>query len=144
MKHKIITVLSAVMLVGLIPTNAATRGKSSSSMKSSDKAVAAKTTEKESSERKPGPKAKELAADLTTTQKSKLLVLLNEGTAKDLIAINGIAKVRAASIVEARPFDKVEEVSIVKGIGKVTFEKVILHGKSLTQRSSSKTKIAKK
>ena len=99
--------------------------------------------------------SKKLVSELTTTQKSKLLTLLNEGSAKELASIEGVSKVRSASIVDSRPFEAVEEVSLVKGIGKVTFEKMIAHGKTLTRRrssskssksssSSKSTKVAKK
>ena len=84
--------------------------------------------------------AQKLLSSLTTTQKSKLLSLLNEGTDEDLIAIKGIAKTRAASIVKARPFKKVDEVILVEGVGEGTFTNVVAHGKTLTARRSSKKK----
>ncbi|NNE91216.1 MAG: hypothetical protein HKN23_06175 [Verrucomicrobiales bacterium] len=133
MKNKLALALTATLTLSLIPAYAATRKSKSSDTSMSDKAAQTETA------KIPGPSeaSKKLVSGLTTTQKSKLLVLLNEGTAKDLVSIDGVAGVRAASIIESRPFDKVEQVSLVKGIGKVTFQKMIEHGKSLTARRSS-------
>ena len=81
--------------------------------------------------------AKELVSDLTTTQKSKMLDLLNEGEAEELAAISGISETRAKAIIKERPFDSIDEVILVKGIGSATFDNVIEHARSLTQRGSS-------
>ncbi len=84
--------------------------------------------------------AKKLVAALTTTQKTKLLALLNEGDAKALTSISGVGKTRATQIANARPFDKVEDLAGVRGVGPRTFTEVVAHGKSLTSRSRKSTK----
>lgn len=78
--------------------------------------------------------ARKLIAELTTTQKSKLLTLLNEGEEKDLSAIKGIAEARATSLMKARPFKDVAQVIHVAGFGEATFARVVEHGKTLTRR----------
>ncbi len=80
------------------------------------------------------------AAELTSTQQSKLLDLLNEGTGKELNAINGIAKVRSESIVKARPYKQIGELIQVKGIGKTTFASILDHAKSLPRKKSTSQK----
>ena len=72
-----------------------------------------------------------------------MLVLLNEGSAKDLSAIRGISSTRAAAIEKARPFKTIDEVVLVRGIGKTTFGEVIEHARSLTQRRSSSSSSSK-
>ena len=127
-------------------TPAKTKTKTSTASKSASKA----TKEPVAIAKPPAEQraAKQQVADLTTTQKSKMLVLLNEGSAKDLSAIRGISSTRAAAIEKARPFKTIDEVVLVRGIGKTTFGEVIEHARSLTQRrssaSSSKTAKASK
>ena len=78
--------------------------------------------------------------ELTTTQKSKLLVFLNEADEEALSVVRGISDRRGAAIKKARPFDSVDEVVLVKGIGENTFSEIIEHGKTLTRsRSSSRS-----
>ena len=143
--------------VHLAAKKPASSSKKASSSKSSTAAktktsAASKSTSKATKEPVAVPKppaeqraAKQQVADLTTTQKSKMLVLLNEGSAKDLSAIRGISSTRAAAIEKARPFKTIDEVVLVRGIGKTTFGEVIDHARSLTQRrsSSSSSKTAK-
>ncbi len=71
---------------------------------------------------------------LTPAQEDKLLVLLNEGTLEELDAIPGVASTRADSIISARPYASVHEIILVEGVGNATFEKILAHGKTLTQR----------
>jgi DNA uptake protein ComE-like DNA-binding protein len=80
------------------------------------------------------PKTQETS--LTPTQEDKLLALLNEGTVEDLDAIPGIAATRADSIVSARPYASIHEIILVEGVGNATFEKILAHGKTLTQRTT--------
>lgn len=84
--------------------------------------------------------ASDLVSDLTTTQKSKMLTLLNEGTRQDLSAIKGISETRGTAIEKARPYDSIDEVILVKGIGEGTFSEIISHARSLTARRSSSKK----
>ena len=70
---------------------------------------------------------------LTPAQEDKLLVLLNEGTMEELDAIPGVASTRADSIISARPYASVHEIILVEGVGNATFEKILAHGKTLTQ-----------
>ncbi len=90
--------------------------------------------EKQSKEQR---QAKEKIADLTTTQKSKMLVLLNEGDTEQLASIKGISTTRANAIEKARPFSSIDEIVLVRGIGETTFAEVIAHARSLTARRSS-------
>lgn len=80
------------------------------------------------------------ALDLTPTQEDKLLALLNRGTAEELTAISGIATTRAESIVSARPFQNLHEVILVPGVGDATFERILDHGKTLTQSAAKSAK----
>ena len=62
---------------------------------------------------------------LTPAQEEELLGLLNEGEVKDLMALKGISAFRAAGIQEDRPYDKVEDILRVKGIGKGALAKML-------------------
>ena len=55
---------------------------------------------------------------------------------EDLDAIPGIAATRADSIVSARPYASIHEIILVEGVGNATFEKILAHGKTLTQRTT--------
>jgi len=79
------------------------------------------------------PAATTPKVSLTPSQEDKLLTLLNKGTKDELDAINGIAATRAESIISARPFNKVHEIILVPGVGNATFERIMEHGKSLSQ-----------
>lgn len=94
---------------------------------------------------KPAKTAEKPAAKnpLTPAQEDKLLVLLNEGTVEELDAIPGVATTRADSIISARPFASVHEIILVEGVGNATFEKILAHGKTLTQRPAT-VEIARK
>lgn len=81
--------------------------------------------------------AKEMADDLTTTQESKLLTFLNEAEVKALTEIKGISTRRGAAIEKARPFDSVDEVVLVSGIGEGTFSELVKYGKTLTRSRST-------
>ena len=81
--------------------------------------------------------AKEMADDLTTTQESKLLTFLNEAEVKALAEIKGISTRRGAAIEKARPFDSVDEVVLVSGIGEGTFSELVKYGKTLTRSRST-------
>ena len=75
-------------------------------------------------------KVEAVAKTLTTSQKSKLLVLLNEGDDKELQALPGIGATRAAAIKKARPFDDVTAVVAVEGVGEGTFAEMVAHAKA--------------
>lgn len=77
---------------------------------------------------------------LTPSQEDKLLTLLNKGTKEELDAINGIAATRAESIISARPFSKVHEIILVPGVGNATFERILEHGKGLSQAGAKSGK----
>ncbi len=62
---------------------------------------------------------------LTPAQEEELLGLLNEGEVKDLMDLKGISAFRAAGIQEDRPYDKVEDILRVKGIGKGALAKML-------------------
>ncbi len=68
---------------------------------------------------------------LTTAQAGKLLSLLNEGSLEELDAIPGIARTRAGSIIDARPFSDVREIVLVDGIGDATYGKILAYGRNM-------------
>ena len=74
-------------------------------------------------------KAKTAVYTLNSTQKTKLLTLLNKGSDKELNAIKGIAASRSKRIIEARPFNQIEDLVKVKGIGLSIFSQVLDHSK---------------
>ena len=82
--------------------------------------------------------AKKAAAKLTPTQKAKMLTLLNEGNVRDLVAIRGIGKSRAAALAKARPFKSVDQLANVKGVGEAVYTDLLSHAKSLTARRSTR------
>lgn len=84
--------------------------------------------------------AKKIASKLTTTQKSKLLALLNDGDQDKLTGIEGIGESRSEAIKDARPLKRVEDLQKVKGVGLKTFSDVVDHGKTLTRSRSSSRK----
>jgi DNA uptake protein ComE-like DNA-binding protein len=95
-----------------------------------------KTKAKTTAPTSPSGSATSEETSLTPTQEDKLLALLNEGTVEDLDAIPGIAATRADSIVSARPYASIHEIILVEGVGNATFEKILAHGKTLTQRTT--------
>jgi len=112
-----------------------------SSSKKSKKKPASKSSEKKGEAKisKADAAAKEMVSELTTTQKKKLLTLLNDGEVEELTAIEGVGEVRAKAIIKARPFESVEGIREVSGVGEKVFGDVIAHGETLTGRSSSKS-----
>ncbi|MBL9153657.1 MAG: helix-hairpin-helix domain-containing protein [Verrucomicrobiales bacterium] len=84
-------------------------------------------------------RARTLMADLTAAQQTKLLTFLNEASVKELAVVNGISTTRGTSIETARPFDAVDEVILVKGIGEGTFAEIVKHGKTLTLTRTAST-----
>lgn len=150
MKTPVIVLAVAACSLLLVPafTGVSATKKSSASSNSSPSAskrvtVSAKSTKPE---KMPAAQsgARKLVSDLTTTQKSKMLTLLNEGTTKDLSAIKGVSKTRGSAIEKARPYESIDEVILVKGIGKGTFSEIISHARSLTARRSSSSSASKK
>jgi len=81
--------------------------------------------------------AEQAAKKLTPTQKSKMLVLLNDGATNELEAIRGIGKIRAATLAKARPFKSIAQLINVRGIGDVVYSDLLAHAKSLTIRRAS-------
>lgn len=75
-------------------------------------------------------KIEAIAKALTTTQRGKLLDLLNKGEDKALVAIPGIGETRAAAIKKARPFNDVTEVTKVEGVGEGTFAEMVAYAKA--------------
>jgi|GEM_PF-4911707 len=113
------------------------KNSTASSKKDGVKSAATKSTKSgDHSETTLQESARTQVSKLTTTQKSKLLDLLNEGSGKDLDAINGIAKIRAESIIKSRPFHNISELILVSGIGEVTFSRIIAHAKQLPRKNS--------
>ena len=63
-----------------------------------------------------------------TTNNSNTIVNINTATKSELMTLNGIADVKAQEIIDYRtkngPFEKIEDIMKVKGIGKATFEDI--------------------
>ena len=64
---------------------------------------------------------------IDSTQENVLLEFLNCQSDRGLADIDGVARVRAEALVEARPFNSLREVADVKGIGTTTFTKIVMH-----------------
>jgi len=62
----------------------------------------------------------------TTTRNT--IVNINTATKSELMTLNGIAEVKAQEIIDYRskngPFETIEDIMKVKGIGKATFEDI--------------------
>jgi competence protein ComEA len=71
-------------------------------------------------------KDKEMAVESNETVASMEKININQADAKTLATLKGIGKDRAVKIIEYReqngPFQKVEDIMKVKGIGKKIFE----------------------
>ena len=102
MKTPVIILAVAACSLLLVPafTGVSATKKSSSNMSPSASKKVAVSAKSSKPEIMPAAQtdARKLVSDLTTTQKSKMLTLLNEGTAKDLSAIKGISKTRGTAI----------------------------------------------
>ncbi len=81
-------------------------------------------------------KAATISEELTAKQKSQVLKLLNEGTEQNLIAIKGIAASRCKSIISARPFNQIEDLVKIRGIGLSTFGNFLDYGKNPTPQTA--------
>lgn len=118
-------------------SSAASKSKAGPSKSHSSKPSSQQASNKTANPSKEQRQAIQKIADLTTTQKSKLLTLLNEGATEQLALIKGISTTRATAIEKARPVSSIDEVVLVRGIGETTFGEVIAHARSLTARRSS-------
>lgn len=65
------------------------------------------------------------SAKLTEPQKAKLLDVVNTGDDKAVQDIPGVGAVKAANIKKARPLKTVDDLILVDGIGKVTFDGIV-------------------
>ena len=132
--HYIVTIaLAAITLAGLSAKSDAAAKKSTNpaSVKGSAAKQAVPPTDRQLA-------AKQAANKLTSTQKTKMLTLLNEGNIGDLVAIRGIGKSRAAALAKARPFKSVDQMANVKGVGEAVYTDLLSHAKSLTIRRSTR------
>lgn len=98
---------------------------------SSEKAEKASRRTTTAAPREAAEKMEEAKPSLTAAQAGKLLSLLNEGSLEELDAIPGIARTRAGSIIDARPFSDVREIVLVDGIGDATYGKILAYGRNL-------------
>jgi DNA uptake protein ComE-like DNA-binding protein len=69
--------------------------------------------------------AEEMVLRVAPERQSELLMLLNEADEERLLSLQGIAKGRAAAILDARPFSALGELVEVKGIGLATFARIL-------------------
>ena len=88
-------------------------------------------------------KIEAIAKSLTTTQRGKLLDLLNKGDEPALVAIPGVGETRAAAIKKARPFNDVTDVAKVDGVGEGTFAEMVAHAKAGFPQPEKKEEPAK-
>ena len=144
MKNLIAT-LTLLLVTLVFPAFAATGKMTSSKSDGSRSSSSSSRAKAESVETIPAVQetARELAEDLTSTQETKLLAFLNEASIQELAEIKGISTRRGAAIDKARPFESVDEVILIAGIGEGTFAELVKHGKTLT-RSRSTSKSSKK
>ncbi|HQZ28518.1 MAG TPA: helix-hairpin-helix domain-containing protein, partial [Verrucomicrobiales bacterium] len=77
---------------------------------------------------------------LTPSEENKLLTLLNQGSDKELLEIDGIAATRAKAIAKARPFQNLHEIILVPGVGNTTFRNILAYGKKMKDPASPPTK----
>lgn len=134
-----VSLLTVITLVTGVPQDSLAKKKVKT-------AVAEKSSSKKSEEMtKAEAEAKEMVSDLTTTQKKKLLGLLNDGDAEDLTAITGVGEVRAKTIIKARPYKSIEDLRSVEGVGSKVFGDVVAYGKApAASKKSASSKTASK
>ena len=84
--------------------------------------------------------AKKEASKLTSSQKFKLLDILNKGDKEAVMELPGIGKSRAVDVIKARPFNNVEDLILIKGIGQKSLTDIVTFGKTLTERRTKSTK----
>lgn len=133
----LVTILS-LLVISLTLDAAETAPKKKSTAKSKAPAAA---------EAKPSAKVEAIAKTLTSSQKSKLLDLLNEGDEASLKTIPGVGETRAAAIKKARPFADVTGVVQVEGVGEGTFAEMVAHAKAgfpEPEKKDSKPEASKK
>lgn len=133
----LVTILS--LLVISLTLNAAETAPKKKSTSKSKAATAA--------EAKPSAKVEAIAKTLTSSQKSKLLDLLNEGDEDALTNIPGVGATRAAAIKKTRPFADVTGVVQVEGVGEGTFAEMVAHAKAgfpEADKKEPKTETSKK
>lgn len=139
-----VSLLTVFALVAGVPQ--VTMAKKKTKAETAEKSSSAKSKKKEESKiSKAEAEAKEMVSDLTTTQKKKLLGLLNDGDVDGLTAITGVGEVRAKAIIKARPYKSVEDLYTVEGVGNKVFGDVIAYGKApAASGKSAKSKTASK
>lgn len=75
-------------------------------------------------------KAAALVKELAPATKTKLLGILNKGTAEELREFPGVGETKSAAIIKARPFASVDSVIRVKGVGLGLLEDLVKHAKA--------------
>ena len=89
--------------------------------------VQSKTTETAS---KTGSTAKEVGKELTASQRTKLMDILNKGDEAALTSLPGVGPARAKAIVKARPLQDLEALLAVDGMGEATVADLVTHAKA--------------
>ena len=84
--------------------------------------------------------AKKIAAQLSSSERKKLLALINDSKTGELATIRGIGKSRSTAIEKARPIESIEDLPKVKGIGLKTLADVVDHGRGVAPGNTSAPK----
>ncbi|MDF1824539.1 MAG: helix-hairpin-helix domain-containing protein [Verrucomicrobiales bacterium] len=62
---------------------------------------------------------------LSPAQSASLMRILNEGSLEELRTLPGVEKVKASTILEARPFEHINELMLLHGFGEKTVYRLV-------------------
>ena len=121
--NKIIScLLAGFSLVTMDPLAAAEEKKTGKTPSSQKKVTEAKP--------KTGSTTEALGADLSSSQRSKLMEILNKGDEAALTSLPGVGATRAKAIVKARPLKDLAALQSVDGMGEATVSDIVAHAKA--------------
>lgn len=64
-------------------------------------------------------------AQLSQEEVSSLIEMLNKATREELHLLQGVENVRAKAIIDARPFERLNELMLLDGFGEKTVQKLV-------------------
>jgi DNA uptake protein ComE-like DNA-binding protein len=123
---------SADPIVCGVPPKASELVVESITVKPAGKESAQANAAKERPEKKLSAIDREVAG-LTPQERNSLLSLLNNGSLKELMAIDGIAETRANTILSSRPIFELEDLVLLRGFGPGLISKVLRHKEEAVQ-----------